>query len=95
MVSAVSRPSRNPRRTYNRDGTEIAPATIANARQNGAEAIMVECGCGHTGRIELDALNPDEFVPDVVLRCRCTACGGRPNLTYPLWGSVRMGAGRT
>ncbi|MDR7037776.1 hypothetical protein J2X36_002527 [Methylobacterium sp. BE186] len=35
--------------------------------------------------IPFERLRPDEYVPDVALRCRCTACGGRRIESYPDW----------
>jgi hypothetical protein len=72
----VPRHKRNPRRGYDAEGREIAAATIANSRQNGARGILVVCKCGHDATLPFDGLADDAFVPDVALRLRCSACGG-------------------
>ncbi|WP_264051682.1 hypothetical protein [Methylobacterium flocculans] len=71
----VPRHKRNPRRAYDPEGREIAPATIANSKANGAGGLMVLCKCGRETTIPFDGLPDTALVPDVALRLRCSACG--------------------
>lgn len=82
---SVPRRLRNPCRSYDLEGRECEPATVANARQNGVRGTTVRCACNHEALIPFERLRPDEYVPDVALRCRCTACGGRRIESYPDW----------
>ena len=75
----------NPRRAYDEEGREITPATVANAQQNGARGIIAHCACNHEALLPFTGLHPDWYVPDIALRLRCTACGGKQIETYPYW----------
>jgi hypothetical protein len=90
--SSVPRHLRNPRRGYDAEGRELTPATVANSQQNGARGITARCACNHEAMIPFEKLRQDEFVPDIALRLRCTACGGKRIETYPDW-SARWGSG--
>ena len=74
----VPRHKRSPRRAYDPEGREIAPATIANSKANGARGILMLCRCGHEAAMPFDGLADTTFVPDVALRLRCSACGAGP-----------------
>ncbi len=74
----VPRHKRNPRRAYDPEGREVTPATIANSRQNGARGIMVLCKCGRETTLPFTGMADTDFVPDVALRLRCSACGAGP-----------------
>ncbi len=74
----VPRHKRNPRRAYDPEGREVTPATIANSRQNGARGILVLCKCGREAALPFDGMGDTDFVPDVALRLRCSACGAGP-----------------
>jgi hypothetical protein len=50
--------SRNPRRAYDKAGREIAPATMANIREQGINTLWATCqriGCGHEAKIGVHA----------------------------------------
>ncbi|MGH1570264.1 hypothetical protein ACRAWG_05860 [Methylobacterium sp. P31] len=81
----VPRHKRNPRRAYDAEGREVAPATIANSMQNGARALLAECACGHEAEVPIDRFPPDGFVPDAGLRLRCEKCGAKGPRTVPVW----------
>ncbi|MGV7034829.1 hypothetical protein [Methylobacterium symbioticum] len=89
----VPRHRRNPKRAYDTEGREIEPATIANARANGAIGLIAECECGHEARIPFAGLPDDAYVPDVALKLQCSACGARGNriTTWPDWTGARRG----
>ena len=63
----------------------MTPATVGNTQQNNARGIIARCACNHEAAISFERLRPDEYVPDVALRLRCTACGGKRIETYPDW----------
>lgn len=76
---------RNPRRSYDLEGREVEPATVANVRKCGARGITVKRACNHEALLPFKCLRADEYVAAVALRCRCTACGGRRIECYPDW----------
>ena len=76
---------RNPRRTYMRDGTEITPMDIANAKANGVTGVEASCMCGHEATIPFGDMPDDLFIPVIALRLRCSACGGKEITTRPDW----------
>jgi hypothetical protein len=39
----MTHPPRNPRRTYDRDGLEIPPMTLANMREHGVRSVEASC----------------------------------------------------
>ncbi|MDR7035714.1 hypothetical protein J2X36_000450 [Methylobacterium sp. BE186] len=65
---SVPRRPRNPRRSCDLEGLECEPATVANARQNGARGITVKCACNHEALILFERLCPDETEPHRVSR---------------------------
>jgi hypothetical protein len=88
----VPRHLRNPRRGYDLEGREVTPATVGNVQQNNARGIIARCACDHEALLPFTGLHPDWFVPDIALRLRCTACGGKRIETYPDWtGGWRSG----
>lgn len=87
MSDPVPRHLRNPRRAYDRDGSEFPPMDIANARQNGATGLWAFCTCGHEGIVPLDRFRDDTPVPDAGDQLRCSACGRKGVDTRPAWGS--------
>lgn len=72
---------RNPRRAYERDGSEIEPPTIASILPpNGTGQVSARCqrnGCGHAAVVDVTGLPAETYVPDVGLRLRCGKCGVR------------------
>jgi len=81
----VPRHRRNPRRAYDEEGREVTPATIANVQENGARGIIARCVCGHEALLPFTGMHPDWYVPDIALRLRCAACGGKRIETVPDW----------
>jgi hypothetical protein len=84
--------SRNPRRAYDGEGTEIPPMTLGNMRAHGIRSIDAYCqstGCGHEATIAVDGLPNDLPVPDVGLRLRCSRCGSRSIHTRPNWAELK------
>ena len=81
----VPRHLRNPRRSYDEEGREVTPATVANVQQNSARGIIARCACNHEAMLCFTGLHPDWYVPDIALRLRCSACGGKRIETYPDW----------
>ncbi|MET3892760.1 hypothetical protein ABIE41_003836 [Bosea sp. OAE506] len=72
---------RNPRRAYDAEGREIAPATVGSERGNGVTEAEIWCGdCHHHGAVSTDGMPAGLAIPDICLRYRCSACGSR-NLT--------------
>lgn len=74
----VPRYKRNPRRAYDPEGREVVPMTIANARQNDARGILVICKCEREVTLPFAGMADTDFVPDIALRLRCSACGAGP-----------------
>lgn len=69
---------RNPRRSYDEAGREIAPPTIADCRAQGETTASATChGCGRHVVIGTDRFPDDLPFPDMALRLRCSACGSR------------------
>jgi hypothetical protein len=63
-------------------------------RALGVSAIMAYCeaqGCGHEAAVDASPLADDLPVPDVALKLRCSACGGRQIKTVPAWHVRRQG----
>lgn len=72
---------RNPRRAYDDNGREIVPATVGSERAAGVREVEIWCGaCHHHAEVSTDGMPADLPIPDICLRYRCSACGGR-NLT--------------
>ena len=72
---------RNPRRAYDAEGREIVPATVGSERAAGVHQAEIWCGdCHHHAEISTAGLPDDLAIPDICLRYKCSACGGR-NLT--------------
>jgi hypothetical protein len=59
--------------------------TVANAQENNARGIIARCACNHEALLPFTGLHPAWYVPDIALRLRCSACGGRRIETYPDW----------
>ena len=73
--------------TVERSGRPPLPTPCRTAR-----GIIARCACNHEALIPIETLRPDEFVPDIALRLRCTACGDKRIETYPDWsGGWRSG----
>lgn len=72
---------RNPRRAYDAEGREIAPATVGSEREAGVHLVEIWCGeCHHHGEVSTDGMPAETAIPDICLRYKCSACGSR-NLT--------------
>ncbi|HEV2552695.1 MAG TPA: hypothetical protein VGV17_02910 [Bosea sp. (in: a-proteobacteria)] len=72
---------KNPRRAYDAEGREIAPATVGTERAAGVREAEIWCGdCHHHAEVSTDGMPAELPIPDICLRYRCSACGGR-NLT--------------
>lgn len=75
---------RNPRRAYDSEGREIAPATVGTERSAGVHEVEIWCGeCHHHAEISTDGMSPDTPIPDICLRYRCSACGSRTLTSRP------------
>jgi hypothetical protein len=85
---AISRGARD------RDGDIIEPMTLSNMRENGVHSVVATCAkCRHEGVLDVQRWPADTPVPDVGLKLRCSACGGRDIDTRPNWlerGGRRM-----
>ena len=70
---------RNPRRAYNRDGSEIQPATVASHMALGLRKIEIFCNDCRRYRngIDVTDLPPETPIPDICLRYRCSVCGSK------------------
>src|SRR5829696_7661526 len=74
------------RRARDRDGKIIDPMTLANMRNNGVGSVVATCAkCQHEAVLGVQRWPADTPVPDVGLRLRCSACGGRDVDTRPNW----------
>ena len=74
------------RRARDRDGSIIQPMTLANMRENGVRSISATCEtCQHEAVLNADRWPADMPVPDIGLKLRCSACGGREIATRPNW----------
>lgn len=68
----------NPRRSYDAEGREIAPPTIADCRAQGETTAWVWCyDCHHGAIISTDRFPADLPFPDIALKLRCSACGSK------------------
>ena len=77
---------RHQRRAYNSDGTIIPPMDLANMRENGVRSVLATCNtCQHEATVNVDALPATLPVPDVGLKLKCSACGGKDINTRPAW----------
>ena len=81
----VPRHLRNPRRSYNEEGREVTPATIASVQRNNARGIIARCACNHEALLPFTGLHPNWYVPDIALGLRCSACSGKRIENYPDW----------
>jgi hypothetical protein len=76
------------------DGKITEPMTLANMRENGVHSVVATCAkCQHEAVLDVDHWPADMPVPDVGLKLRCSACGGRDVETRPNWsdqGERRM-----
>jgi hypothetical protein len=83
---------KNPRRSYDENGNEIPPMTLASMRAHGVRSIDAFCqasGCGHEATINVDGLPDSLPVPDVALKLRCSKCGSRSIHTRPNWTEMQ------
>lgn len=72
---------KNPRRSYDAQGRELAPATVATEREAGVHMVEIWCGeCHHHGEASTEGMAAETPIPDICLRYKCSACGSR-NLT--------------
>jgi hypothetical protein len=72
------------RRAPDRYGKIIEPMTLANIRENGVHSVVATCAtCEHEAILDVDHWPADMPVPDVGMRLRCSACGGRDIETSP------------
>ena len=59
---------------------------MGNMRQNGVRAVIATCqGCGHKADVNVDALPPLIYVPEIGHRLRCGKSGGKRIDTRPAW----------
>jgi hypothetical protein len=59
---------RNPRRAYEKNGSEIPPMTLANMRENGTHSIAASCTeCQHAATLKVDHLDGALPVPVCIL----------------------------
>ena len=73
-------------RARDKEGSILKPMILGNMRENGTRSVEAECQkCKHTAVVNVDSLPPDLPVPDVGLRLRCSACGGKDIDTRPNW----------
>ena len=88
--TGVPKWQRNPRRSYDREGREIPPGTIAGLRVHGATHVVAYCDngsfvgrtrCGHSARIDVSGWPDHVIIPDIGLRLRCSACGRKGKAT--------------
>jgi hypothetical protein len=83
------------RRARDHDGRPVEPMTLANMRENGVRSITATCEtCQHEAILGVDHWPGDMPVPDIGLKLRCSACGGREIATRPNWRNRDKGAGR-
>jgi hypothetical protein len=87
---------RNPRRSYERDGTEIPPITVGSMREDGIRSVYIECmDCGREDIMNADGLPSHVPVPDIAVERKnlcCPACGARGEELYvrPNWSERRV-----
>ena len=59
---------RNPRRAYEKDGTEIVPMSIASMIAHGVRTVAAEClACQHASEVDVSGLPPR-------MLCRTSRC---------------------
>ncbi len=81
MFPCYTAAMKNPRRAYDAEGREIAPATVGSERAVGVREVEIWCGdCHHHAEVSTDGMPAELAIPDIGLRFRCSVCGGR-NLT--------------
>jgi hypothetical protein len=74
------------RRARDNTGAIVEPMTLGNMRENGTRSVEAECQtCKHTAIVNVDDWPAEVSVPDVGLRLRCSACGGKDIDTRPNW----------
>ncbi len=69
---------RNPWRAYNKDGSEIQPATVGSGMESGHHRAEIWCTeCHHQPEVSIDEM-PDELpIPDICLRYRSSRSGSK------------------
>ena len=79
--------SRNPRRAYDDDGSEITPMTLQQVMDQGVLALRAICPCGHVEEVAIlvGRWPSTSFVPDAGMTLRCSACGTPDLRTEPAW----------
>jgi hypothetical protein len=69
---------RNPRRSYDKDGRELQPATVGSELLGGRRMAEIWCNpCVRYAEVPIDGLPPELPIPDICLRYRCSKCGGK------------------
>jgi ribosomal protein L44E len=69
---------RNPRRSYDKDGRELQPATVGSERAEGRYLAEIWChSCARHVEVPTNDLPPALAIPDICLRYRCSKCGGK------------------
>lgn len=85
----VPRHARNPRRAYEKDGTEIEPGRIGDMiARDGITRVWVFCPapCWHRSLLDVSDWPGGMAVPDIGLRLRCSKCGSHGKATImPDW----------
>ena len=60
--------------------------TVANTLENGVRSVLAICAKSqHEGVLDVERWPADIPVPDVGLKLRCSACGGRDVESRPNW----------
>lgn len=76
--------SRNPRRSYDKDGSMVQPATVASHRALGLSRVEIWCNdCLHNAEVSTEDLPADFPIPDICQRYRCSQCGSKNLMSRP------------
>lgn len=80
---------RNPRRAYDKDGTETEPGRIGDmVAREGITRVRVFCPapCWHSSTLDVSDWPGELAIPDIGLRLRCSKCGRHGRATImPDW----------
>jgi len=74
-------------------GEQDVAVLTHNMRENGVGSVVAICANRHEGVLDVQRWPADTPVPDIGLKLRCSACGGRDIDTRPNWseqGERRM-----